>query len=80
MELWMYPHCGERIYGSLEVVLILASVHRCKAQFDRGPLGDRARETTCLSCLRSPTGLCAYHASVLMSYSRPIATRFLFSS
>lgn len=60
MELWMCPHCGQRIYGSLQVVLILASVHRCLASFAR------EHETACLVCSRSPTGLCAYHANLLV--------------
>ena len=73
MELWMCPHCRERIYGSLEVVLILASAHKC------GGSSGRTSDTTCLSCLISPTGLCAYHASLLVSQNRPTTTRFLYS-
>lgn len=71
MEVWMCPHCERRIYGSLQVVLILASTHNCRAPFAR-PI-----ETTCLSCLSSPTGLCAYHAGVLVNQGRFDATRFL---
>jgi hypothetical protein len=52
--------------------LILASVHKCNTSLAR------TRETTCLSCLSSPTGLCAYHASMLMNHNRLNATRVLF--
>jgi len=72
MEFWMCPHCGHRIYGSLEVVLILASAHKCNA------LSERAKETLCLSCLSSPTGLCAYHASLLVKTNHLNATQVLF--
>jgi hypothetical protein len=72
MELWMCSHCEKRFYGSLEVVLILASAHRCRMQRDGG------RETACLSCLSSPVGLCAYHASILMNRSRRDTTRLLY--
>ena len=72
MEFWMCSHCGQRIYGSLEVVLILASVHRCHASFTR------AHETACLSCLSSPTWLCAYHASMLVKTNHLNATQVLF--
>ena len=71
MEIWMCPHCGQRIYGSLEVVLLLASVHTCRASLAR------MNETTCLICLRSPTGLCAYHASVLVNQNHLSATTML---
>ena len=70
MEVWMCSHCGERIYGSLEVVLILASAHRCRIQ------RDRRLPTVCLSCLGSSTGLCAYHASQLVNQSQRNATGF----
>jgi len=78
MECWICSHCEEGIYGSLEVVLTLASAHKCRSQFGRGHLGDRAAVTTCLSCLSSPTGLCAYHASVLVKQSHLDTTRLLF--
>lgn len=77
METWICSRCMEGIYGSLEVVLILASAHKCRSQFDRGHLGDRAAVMTCLGCLRSPTGLCAYHASLLVNLRRPNGTGFL---
>ena len=70
MEVWMCSHCGERIYGSLEVVLILASAHRCRIP------RDRSMPTVCLSCLGSSTGLCAYHASLLVNQSQRNATGF----
>ena len=72
MEFWMCPHCGQRIYGSLEVVLILASAHKCKTAFAL------TRETACLSCLSSPTGLCVYHASMLVKTNHLNATQVLF--
>jgi hypothetical protein len=71
METWICSRCMEGIYGSLEVVLILASQHKCRLQFDRTAV------TTCLGCLRSPTGLCAYHASLLVNLRRPNGTGFL---
>lgn len=72
MEIWMCPQCGKRIYGSLHVVLLLASAHVCSALFTRKHV------TTCLSCLDSPTGLCAYHASVLVNSNRLNLTRVQF--
>jgi hypothetical protein len=72
MECWMCSHCGQRIYGSLEVVLILASAHKCNTSFAR------TRETACLRCLSSPTGLCVYHASMLVNSTRLNATQVLF--
>ena len=71
MECWICSCCGEGIYGSLEVVLILASEHKCRSRFDR------TTATTCLRCLRSPTGLCAYHSSLLLNLRRPNGTGFL---
>ncbi len=72
MEIWMCSYCEKRIYGSLQVVLILASVHRCRTQFDP------VRATLCLTCLSSQTGLCAYHASLVanQSHQNTIAYRF----
>lgn len=69
MEFWLCPHCGQRIYGSLEIVLILASVHTSRASFAR------VNDTTCLSCVTSPTGLCAYHASLLANQNHLSTTR-----
>jgi hypothetical protein len=71
MEVWMCPHCGQRIYGSLEVVLILASAHKCGESFRR------TSDTTCLSCLVSPTGLCGYHTILLVNRRRFDAMRVL---
>ena len=68
MESWICSHCGEGIYGSLQVVLILASKHKCRSRLDR------STATTCLACLRSPTGLCAYHAAWLASLKGPDTT------
>lgn len=51
------PSSGEKIFGSLDVVLLLSSAHRCRAR--ELP---RRHVTQCLACLGSPTGLCAYHA------------------
>jgi len=70
MECWICSRCGEGIYGSLEVVLILGSEHKCRSR------SDRTTVTTCLRCLQSPTGLCAYHASLLVNLGRPNGTRF----
>jgi len=72
MEFWMCSHCGRRIYGSLEVVLLLASAHKCNMPFAR------AAETACLSCLSSPTGLCAYHASLSVKTNHLNETQVLF--
>jgi len=55
MELWACPYCMERITGSLNGVLFLASAHRCRWALDGN------HSTVCLVCLISPTGLCAYH-------------------
>ncbi len=57
MQFWICPECGEKVFGSLDVVLILSSAHRCSAR-----PASRARVTQCLACLSSPTGLCARHA------------------
>ena len=65
MERWMCPHCGEEIFGSFQVVLVLASVHRCR------PRLARAAQTACLGCVRSPTGLCAFHASLIAEKAHP---------
>ncbi len=72
MEVWMCSYCEKRIFGSLEVVLILASVHRCHTQLDP------VRVTVCSSCLSSQTGLCAYHASLVVNQSRLNTTGFRF--
>jgi hypothetical protein len=71
MECWVCSRCGEGIYGSLEVVLLLASEHKCRPRFDRSTV------TTCLMCLGSPSGLCAYHASQLVSLGLPNENRLL---
>jgi len=71
MEFWLCPHCGQRIYGSLEIVLTrsVASVHTCRTSVAR------VNDTTCLSCITSPTGLCAYHAGLLVNQNHLSATR-----
>ena len=51
------PSCGEKVFGSLEVVLILSSAHRCGS-----PPALRWHDTQCLDCLQSPTGYCLRHA------------------
>jgi hypothetical protein len=68
------PSCGQRIYGSLKVVLTLrvASAHKYNMPFAR------TGETACLSCSSSPTGLCAYHASLLVKTNHLNTTRVLF--
>jgi len=53
MEHWICPRCLERITGSLNVVLLLASVHRCRTL--------DGSNTLCVDCLNAPTGLCTYH-------------------
>lgn len=62
-EAWTCPHCLQTIYGSLAVVLILASAHRCNAQLHS--LG----QTVCLDCRQSTTGLCVYHTQLLLAQS-----------
>ncbi|MBI5033379.1 MAG: hypothetical protein HZB51_22895 [Chloroflexi bacterium] len=62
-EVWTCPDCMQTICGSLAVVLILASTHRCKAQtLLHG-------QTVCLDCGKSPTGLCVYHTQCLLAQS-----------
>lgn len=55
MEAWTCSHCSHTILGSLTVVLVLASAHRCNGHMHS--LG----QTVCLDCRQSPTGLCVYH-------------------
>jgi hypothetical protein len=56
MEHWICPHCEKEIWGSLRVVLILASLHRCREAI-------QLQQTVCLECLQSPTGLCPRHTA-----------------
>ena len=71
MEFWVCPHCERGIYGSLEVVLALASAHQCRG------LARRTSDTTCLNCLVSPTGLCGYDTHLLMHQYHDDALRIV---
>ena len=63
MEAWTCSHCSHTILGSLTVVLVLASAHRCNGHMHS--LG----QTVCLDCRQSPTGLCVYHTQRVLAQS-----------
>ena len=74
-EAWTCPHCLQTIYGSLAVVLVLASAHRCNDQAHS--LG----QTVCLECRQSPTGLCVYHTRLWLTQDAAvIGTRTFYKS